>query len=106
MSNQQPKKSNPWKGVIIACILGAVFMGFLWYSLSSDNDRIQQYSKDWKSTGDVSQPQMSHDDMAKMHADGSASEVTMDMSKMKHDGMAASEMQHMDMADSAAKKTP
>lgn len=78
MENSQPKKSsNGWRGVIIAVILGIVFLGFLYYSVASDSNDINRYSQQWRSTGDESSSSMQHD-MSNMK--------DMDMSKMsEHD---------------------
>ncbi|WP_111892996.1 hypothetical protein [Acinetobacter sp. MB5] len=93
MENSQPKKiSNGWRGVIIAVILGIVFLGFLYYSVASDSNDINRYSQQWRSTGDESSSSMQHD-MSNMK--------DMDMSKMSEQDMAN---MHHDTPASAVKQ--
>ena len=93
MENSQNKKSsNAWRGVIIAVVLGLTFLGFLYYSVASDNNDINRYSQQWRSTGDESTASMQHD-MSNMK--------DMDMSKMSEHDMAN---MHHDMPASSAKQ--
>lgn len=99
MGTNQISSKQGWKWVLFGVIFAVFFLGFLAYSVSSDNKEINGYAKQWRSTGDkeASMPMdmsnMNHDQM-----NGSEMKNT-DMSKMNHDGMSASEMQHMDMSD-------
>ena len=100
-TNQQPSKNKGWTWVIIAILLGVAFLGLLAYSVNSDNKDINQYAKQWRSTGDkeASMP------MDMQHGDMHDSDMkNMDMSNMSQHDMPASEMQHMDMSDMQHKK--
>ncbi|MHA3051016.1 hypothetical protein [Acinetobacter sp. ANC 4641] len=91
MENSQGKSTpKVWRGVIIAVVLGMTFLGFLYYSVASDNNDINRYSKQWRSTGDESSASAQHD-MSNMK--------DMDMSKMSEHDMA--NMQHDAPASSA-----
>ncbi len=93
MENSQNKKSSGgWRGVIIAVVLGLTFLGFLYYSVASDNNDINRYSQQWRSTGDEPSSSMQHD-MSNMK--------DMDMSKMSEQDMAN---MHHDTPASAVKQ--
>ncbi|MEB3754537.1 hypothetical protein [Acinetobacter sp. MD2(2019)] len=79
--NQKPTKNKSWMWLAIVIAFGIGFLGLLFYCVSSDNKEIEQYSKQWRSTGDKE------------------ASMPMDMSNMNHAGMSASEMQQMDMSE-------
>lgn len=47
MSEVKKPNSKGWTGVIIATLLGVVFLGFLFLSMQHDTKNVSQYSKTW-----------------------------------------------------------
>ncbi|MEB3768084.1 hypothetical protein [Acinetobacter sp. MD2] len=80
-TKQKPNPNRSWMWVGIAIVAGILFLGLLFYCVSSDNNEIDGYAKQWRSTGDKE------------------ASMPMDMSHMNHADMSASEMQQMDMSD-------
>ena len=98
--SSSPEKSFwGWKGVIIACILGALFMGFFWLAMSNEPDYMpsQQKKENTQQHAFKNAPAMSQADLAEAQKQKEAREsantaTQMNMSKEEHAHM--NDIQH------------
>ncbi|GAB3055082.1 hypothetical protein GCM10027155_21850 [Acinetobacter apis] len=71
MSEVKKPHSKGWTGVIIATVLGVLFLGFLFLSMQHDTKNVNQYSKTWagdkQETSPMASMPMSSDDSKMQH---------------------------------------